>query len=119
MLAAVTGHDDVTVPGPDPGVPSRDQARVAAVAGEPAEPPREGETVALGDPARQSDVPSRAVLPPRLGGLASELVQPLDPLGRDGPVACVHGRSAAGAGLCVAGRGLEWPRGGGPPDPSV
>ena len=51
VVAAVAGHDDVAVAGPDAGVPARHEVGVAGVAGEPPKPAGELEAVALREAA--------------------------------------------------------------------
>lgn len=73
----------MSVAGADAGVPSREQVRVATVAGEPLEPTGQGQPVALRDPPGPADVPPGELVVALAGGLAGQLGQPLDALGGD------------------------------------
>ena len=67
----------------DPGGRPRPEVRVAVVTAKPAEPPREGDPVALADSARESDVLPGAVDVAVGSRLPGEGVESLDSLGRD------------------------------------
>jgi hypothetical protein len=81
--SAVTGHDDVSVLSPDAGVFPRYQVRVTGRTREPFQSGGQGEAVALRNPARQTHVPTRSVLPAVPGGPVGEVGQATDPFGRD------------------------------------
>jgi hypothetical protein len=83
-MAAVACDDHVAVAGADAGVPPGNQVRVAGVAGEPPELPRETQSVAFREAARQADVLAGAVVVAVAGGLLGEVVEALDAVGRDG-----------------------------------
>jgi hypothetical protein len=74
VFPTVTGDEDVPIPGPDACVPAGQEIRVTAVAGEPDEPARKPETVALCDAARPANVPACTLVLVLADGLASQFV---------------------------------------------
>ena len=80
MVAAVASDDDVTVLQSDAGVLARSEVGVAGIAREAFELLRERDSVALGQPAREADVLSGAVVVALRGGVMGERCETLDSL---------------------------------------
>jgi hypothetical protein len=78
VRSTVAGDDDVAVLQADSGVLAGPEDEITAVTGEPPEPPRKFEPVALGDTAGALDVSPGAVVSSASHRLPSEDVQPLD-----------------------------------------
>lgn len=74
LFSAVTGHNDVTIPRANAGVPSRNQVGVTVITGEPLEPFRKRQAVALGDATPTADVSLREGCLALVGRFPGQLV---------------------------------------------